>query len=308
MSAGHDCITEVLIATVPPADRLARLHRHLPSSPYFYGAVYAPAKLDAESSSRSSATDTHSSNGLMQTSTASSPILLLRAEFKWHFGGGLEQVSSPPWSWRSEQLCGSPHPYYARDMTRFEVNDLPISMPRRSFHFLSFSLSSGLQACLLACLLLETQRLIQRTDPAAYIVRLGLSSTTAMQFMRTAQIHHVPGWQSENWYECNDAGENMPSIPGALQVVCYQCFDATACLERATALLSESLRMMEVHKPYLQWHMGAYELEGSLTHETVVEAPQALLDNRYLQPGHVSPTNSLVNRKSALSRSFDQVD
>lgn len=108
MNAHSDCVTEVTLHPSLSVNELyQRLHRHLPSSPYTQGAIYVPVRE-------------HESRPVLTTETAvtptpPTPILLLRGDFKWRFGGELEQSTSPPWSWMSEELCGKPYPYIARD-------------------------------------------------------------------------------------------------------------------------------------------------------------------------------------------------
>lgn len=106
-----DCVTEVTLhPSLPVPELYQRLHQHFPSSPYIQGAIYLPVRDATESPSRA----------VLITKSAlppspPAPILLLRGDFKWRFGGELEQSTSPPWSWMSEELCGKPYPYVARD-------------------------------------------------------------------------------------------------------------------------------------------------------------------------------------------------
>ena len=58
----------------------------------------------------------------MQLKPAS--LILLKSDFQWRFGGTREQEASPPWIWRSEQLCGQT--YCARDMSRFLAACRPV--------------------------------------------------------------------------------------------------------------------------------------------------------------------------------------
>lgn len=110
-----DCVTEVTLhPSLPVQELYKRLHQHLPSSPYNQGAIYLPVRDATESPYH------QDSRAVLITKSAlppppPAPILLLRGDFKWRFGGELEQSTSPPWSWMSEELCGNPYPYIARD-------------------------------------------------------------------------------------------------------------------------------------------------------------------------------------------------
>jgi len=110
-----DCVTEVTLhPSLPVHELFQRLHHHLPSSPYIQGAIYLPIRDTQESPYP------QESRVVLITKSAippppPAPILLLRGNFKWRFGGELEQSTSPPWSWMSEELFGKPYPYIARD-------------------------------------------------------------------------------------------------------------------------------------------------------------------------------------------------
>ncbi|GAB7328930.1 hypothetical protein MBLNU13_g00789t1 [Cladosporium sp. NU13] len=191
------------------------------------------------------------------------PILLLRGDFKWRFGGELEKSTSPPWSWMSEELCGKPYPYIARD---FNI-------------------------------------------PASYTIRLNLSSPVAFDSLRTTQLRALDGWLSEESYRCFESWQST-FITNALPFVYTQNFSASVDLRRATALVAESLSIMELHKPDLQWYMEAYRLEGSLQLHRIpqenIELPsigqcQTSTSNPTL---HRSPTDPHSLRKRALSNSF----
>lgn len=115
-----DCVTEVTVhPSLPVHELFQRLQQHLPTSPYTQGAIYLPVRDGPESP------DQRESRAIFITKSAApppppAPILLLRGDFKWRFGGELEQSSSPPWSWMSEELCGKPYPYIARDFNSLD--------------------------------------------------------------------------------------------------------------------------------------------------------------------------------------------
>ena len=114
-NTSSDCMTEVTLhPSLPPHDIHHRLHRLLPSSPYTHGAIYVPIRDVLESLGQQNSRSTLVLKPAEPPPPA--PILLLRGEFKWRLGGEIEQSSSPPWSWMSEELCGKPYPYIARDL------------------------------------------------------------------------------------------------------------------------------------------------------------------------------------------------
>ncbi|KAM0721531.1 hypothetical protein Q7P37_002456 [Cladosporium fusiforme] len=259
------CTTEVLLPNLPLTDRHARLHRYLPSSPYSHGAIYTPLRDDPESPlSRRS--------GPQTTNRLPSAILLLRGEFKWRFGGRVEQESSPPWTWRSEELCGKPYPYYARDLHCLDSAARPKLHPHYS---------------------------------AAYMVRISFSSPGMRDYLEAAQMHHLCGWASEDFYDCKELGRN-PGVPGALRYVCVQSFDVRVHLDKVAIIVSQTMSQACAHKPHLQWYMGTYELEGSMAHESVADDVGGLSsadcrssDGR--RSVHCPPTDSLVKRRQEFS-------
>lgn len=103
------CLTEVFLPPAPLLERHQRLHQHLGTSQYTYGAIYAP--LDILPSSAAAGV-------VGEPDLRLSILLLLEDDFQWRLGGRSEQAHSPPWSWSSEDLCGRPSPYYARDLLR----------------------------------------------------------------------------------------------------------------------------------------------------------------------------------------------
>ena len=114
MNAPSDCVTEVTLHSSLPVDELyQRLHQHLPTSPYTQGAIYSPIRDALQVPYQQGPSAVPNTNSTEPPPTAL--ILLLRGDFKWRFGGELEQSSSPPWSWMSEELCGKPYPYIVRD-------------------------------------------------------------------------------------------------------------------------------------------------------------------------------------------------
>ena len=111
-------VTEVGLPFTTPSVGLDRLQRHLPSSSYTYAALYT-LRSARKASCRSQGVNfmgiDHISDENLQLKPAS--LILLKSDFQWRFGGTREQEASPPWIWRSEQLCGQT--YCARDMSRF---------------------------------------------------------------------------------------------------------------------------------------------------------------------------------------------
>lgn len=122
------CLTEVLLPCIPLPERHQRLHRHLPSSPYSYGAIYTPVEDIAEHRPRNEI----STAVATKSSSVPSAILLLKGHFPFRFGGQLERAFSPPLSWTNEELCGNPFPYYARDLRRLSSVARPWLHPQRS--------------------------------------------------------------------------------------------------------------------------------------------------------------------------------
>ena len=121
------------------------------------------------------------------------------------------------------------------------------------------------------------------------------------------QLRALDGWLSEESYRCSESWHST-FITNALPYVYTHNFDATVDLQRATTLVAESLSMMELHKPGLQWYMETYRLEGSLqlhhiAHEDI-ELPlgpcQTLAAER---PLHRPPADTLLLRKRAMSNS-----
>lgn len=100
------CLTEVLLPCIPLPERHQRLHRHLPSSPYSYGAIYTPVEDIAEHRPRNEI----STAVATKSSSVPSAILLLKGHFPFRFGGQLERAFSPPLSWTNEELCGNRSP------------------------------------------------------------------------------------------------------------------------------------------------------------------------------------------------------
>lgn len=125
---GEHCLTEVLLPCIPLMERHQRLHRHLPSSPYSYGAIYTPIEDIAELHPR----DETSIAVATKTISDPSAILLLKGQFPFRFGGRLERVFSPPLSWTNEELCGKPFPYYARDLRYLDSAARPSLIPQCS--------------------------------------------------------------------------------------------------------------------------------------------------------------------------------
>lgn len=129
-----DCVTEVTLhPSLPVHELYQRLHQHLPSSPYTQGAIYLPVRDGPESPNQ------QESRVVLITKAAvppppPAPILLLRGDFKWRFGGKLEQSTSPPWSWMSEELCGKPYPYIARDFNGLHPRVGSTPTPRCPLH------------------------------------------------------------------------------------------------------------------------------------------------------------------------------
>lgn len=122
MAALGGCVmTEVVLPpTLSLLDIHQRLHKNLPSSPYCQGAIYTPINEASEESSCLQGTITTSASG-----SPPSTILVLKGDFKWRFGGEIEHNVSPPWTWTSEQLCGAPFPYCARDFDCLALADRP---------------------------------------------------------------------------------------------------------------------------------------------------------------------------------------
>lgn len=106
------CLTEVFQPPAPILERHQRLHRHLPTSSYAYGSIYSP--LDIVPSFAVAGKDGEPDLKL-------SVLLLLEDDLQWRFGGQSEHAHSPPWSWTSEELCGRPSPYYARDLNHLST-------------------------------------------------------------------------------------------------------------------------------------------------------------------------------------------
>lgn len=113
------CLTGVFISPASLLERHERLHKHLPSSPYTYGAIYSP--IDSAPSPTQ-----HEVIG--EPSLHLSGLLLLEDDLQWRLGGDSERANSPPWTWASEELCGHPRPYYARDLSL--VSSLTVAGPR----------------------------------------------------------------------------------------------------------------------------------------------------------------------------------
>jgi hypothetical protein len=134
-----DCVTEVTLhPSLPVHELYQRLHQHFPSNPYTQGAIYVPLRDATESPYQ------QKSHLLLAIKSAvppppPAPILLLKGDFQWRFGGELEQSSSPPWSWMSEDLCGKPYPHIARDFNSLDSMAGSTSTP--SCPYTSFSQS-----------------------------------------------------------------------------------------------------------------------------------------------------------------------
>lgn len=296
--AGAPCLTEVLLPALPFVDRHTRLHRYLPPSPYTHGAIYisvdAPVKVQDPSDRVTDGNHTY---------TASSNILLLAGEFNFRFGGRQEQHASPPWSWTHEELCGKPHPYYARDLHRFDSTARLAKHPQR---LSTITLILALLAILGPELLAPAQFANHVSpDSAAYIMRLSFCSTAVVDYLQTTQIPKLPGWLSESYYECHEQ-DRMPYLPGALRYVCIHCFDTTFARERVAALVDESFRLMRIHRPDLQCYIGTYQLEGSVAHQKASEHGEGPLDSWYSKATtreNLSPTSSLATRQSSTLHS-----
>ena len=149
-----NCVTEVTLhPSLPVHEIYQRLHQHLPSSPYTQGAIYLPVRDSPE------APNQQESRAVLITKSGLPPppasILLLRGDFKWRFGGDLEQSTSPPWSWMSEELCGKPYPYIARDFNSLHSMVGSTSTPRCPYNqpLLKIRTHAGFSdgACLLTC-------------------------------------------------------------------------------------------------------------------------------------------------------------
>lgn len=133
---GEQCLTEVLLPCIPFMERHQRLHLHLPTSPYSYGAIYTPIEDTAESRPRD---ETNTAVATVSSSVPSA-VLLLKGQFPFRFGGQVERAFSPPLSWTHEELCGKPFPYYARDLRRFSSVARPWLHPQRSSMVISTAL------------------------------------------------------------------------------------------------------------------------------------------------------------------------
>lgn len=135
-----DCVTEVTLdPSVTVHELYQRLHQHLPASPYTHGAIYLSVRDATQSPYQ------QESQALLTTTPAvpspPAPILLLRGNFKWRFGGKLEHSTSPPWSWTSEELCGKPYPYIARDFNSLHSMVGSTSTPRCPYTLITQSYS-----------------------------------------------------------------------------------------------------------------------------------------------------------------------
>lgn len=115
MVARDEMVTEVLLSpALPQIERHQRLHQHLAASPYSQGAIYVPAGDTLESPAAEDCAQA------IVAGTPASPagaVLMLRGKGRWRLGGRMAAVWSPPWSWKSEELCGYPFPYCARDLS-----------------------------------------------------------------------------------------------------------------------------------------------------------------------------------------------
>lgn len=102
------------------------------------------------------------------------------------------------------------------------------------------------------------------------MIRINLCSTIAIDYLQTSKVNKLSGWQSEDWYSCR---ESAPSLTTArsLRYVCIQNFNNSVDLWRAVKLITESLLTMELHRPFMQWYMDTYQLEGSLLHHVETE-------------------------------------
>jgi hypothetical protein len=136
-----------------------------------------------------------------------------------------------------------------------------------------------------------------------------LCSPIAIDYLKTTQLRHLGGWLSEESYRCSEPWQ-ATLITNALPYVYTQNFNATVDLRRATTLVAESLSMMELHKPGLQWYMETYRLEGSLQLHRIAhdefELP-TIAQRQISTPKtalHRSPTDPDLLRKRALSNSF----
>ncbi|KAM0720999.1 hypothetical protein Q7P37_003284 [Cladosporium fusiforme] len=235
MDLWSDCVTEV---PLPSADSLQRLQRHLPRSSYTYGAVYEAAEWRNRCWAHSRA-----GQAVPDRFCATSKyLLILKAEFKWRFGGRAEKRASPPWLFGSEQLCDTPYRNQARDLHRFRAEKREAVIPQ---------------------------------DPAAFIIRLALHSRenehVAIEFLGTASIHAFPGWLSEEWFECDGAADDA-LVDHAFQQVCFLSYEASVNVGNAVSTLEECLCKVATHAPSLNWHVGVLKLIGSVRHHKLVDA------------------------------------
>ena len=142
----------------------------------------------------------------------------------------------------------------------------------------------------------------------SYTIRLNLGSPDAFDYLQTTQLRALGGWLSEESYRCSVSWQS-DFITNALPYVYTQNFDATVDLQRATTLVAESLSMMELHKPGLQWYMETYRLEGSLQlhHIANQDIDLPILDPcqnlAAERPLHRPPADTLLLRKQAMSNS-----
>ncbi|KAM0721510.1 hypothetical protein Q7P37_002434 [Cladosporium fusiforme] len=230
------CVTQArLPASVPTVVKLDRIHRYLPSSPYTHAAIYTPISAPESHPSPDrkppliSRTSEPPSNPLVPSDT----LLLLKADFKWRLGFAQEQAASPPWIWKSEQLCGPP-PYQTRDLERVQTASQPGIPSQYS---------------------------------AAYIIQINFcdhsdvqSGGVAVQFLQITAIRNVLGWLAEDWYDVRADGTSKTR-----HYSCMLSFDASTVLDDAQGIVRECLRIMTIHTPLLHWLVEAYKLDGSLT-------------------------------------------
>ena len=120
------------------------------------------------------------------------------------------------------------------------------------------------------------------------------------------QLRALDGWLSEESYRCSESWHST-FITNALPYVYTHNFDATVDLQRATTLVAESLNMIELHQPGLQWYMETYRLEGSLQRHHVayedIELPTIVpcQGSTMEKPLHRPPADTLLLRQQARS-------
>lgn len=102
------------------------------------------------------------------------------------------------------------------------------------------------------------------------MIRINLCSTIAIDYLQTSKVNKLSGWQSEDWYSCRESGPSSATAR-TLRYICIQKFDNSVDLWRAAKLITESLLTMKLHRPFMQWYMDTYQLEGSLLHHVETE-------------------------------------